>query len=83
VYVEDVIDVSSFRHCVSRFKNGENDSGDRQRSRRPSSAATTEAKDAVYVPFRRDHRIATSELDWETGCNDHHQSYRKFYVLYL
>jgi transposase len=62
VYGEDAIDVSSVRRWVRRFKIGENDSGDRPRSGRPHTAATTETKDAVDVPIRDGRRIATSEL---------------------
>ena len=62
MYGEDAIDVSSVRRWVRRFKNGENDSGDRPRSDWPHMAATTETKDAVDVPIRDGRRIATSEL---------------------
>jgi len=70
VYGEDATDVSSDRRWVRRFKNGENDGGDRPRSGRTHTAATTETKDAVDVAIRGGRRIATSELCAAVGIGE-------------
>ena len=67
MYGEDAIDVSSVRRWARHFRNGKNDSGDRPRSGRPATAATTETKDAVDVPIRDDCRITTRELCASVG----------------
>ena len=56
-YSKAAIDVS----WVPRFKNVEKDPGDRPRSGRPATAATTKAKDKVHSLILDHHRF-TCEL---------------------
>jgi hypothetical protein len=61
LYGEDALNVSSIRCWVRRFKDGEQDIGDRPSSGRPASTATTETKVKFDALIRDDRRI-TSEL---------------------